>query len=408
MTTNQKDIIDALACSPLSQSDIASEAGVSQPTVSRFMRGEPLRSRTLLKLEGVARAHGLIGGPAPMPSPRQVDPQTVTVTPETTPDPRADCDVCRDDPMPCEACQAIIESAPDTTAPTVVATRSKDETKDRRRAKYQPASKDDAIQTIQGISDLARKAIAAGEMEGTFSIRPQMNSLRLWDEGFSFAGACQLGFFNRLPGEFQTVLVESMRTAGMDENLIMDISKPRLLNTSETIARIMAMPDVFLWVHGPAGSSKTYTVLETIERQKRGHIRWQGSPDATPEDLLGGLTATAGTTSFGMGPLPLCVLNGWTLLVDEVSACRPDVTFEFHAVLEGKPLVLKADGGRVIHPHPEFRIIATDNGIGDGAAVAGGYIGTAAMNEAFRDRWVWLAMPYMSKAKERRILRGTI
>lgn len=157
-----------------------------------------------------------------------------------------------------------------------------------------------------------------------------------------------MAFWDSIPPEFQAVLHEAMLAVGSNTfpaAFMHQLTDEALLDPRETIERVLQMRDLFLWVHGPAGCGKTHTVLETCDGLNRHVIRWQGSTDATPEDLLGGLAARDGNTFYQEGPLPLSMThddgNGCVMLVDEISACRSDVTFEFHAVLEGKPLVLK-------------------------------------------------------------------
>jgi cobaltochelatase CobS len=141
--------------------------------------------------------------------------------------------------------------------------------------------------------------------------------------------------------------------------------------------------------------------MDIAKRLNRKFYRIQGTGDMTVDDLLGGWSAKDGSTYKEMGPLPLAMgFDGepGLLIVDEATAIPSEVLFELHAVLEGAPLVIKKFRGMTIEPKPGFGVMINDNTIGQ--AEANEYVGTNMMNEAFRDRFLFLDYDYMPKDRE--------
>jgi cobaltochelatase CobS len=91
-------------------------------------------------------------------------------------------------------------------------------------------------------------------------------------------------------------------------------------------------------------------------------------------------------TEFRDGILPWAYQNNIALVFDEYDAGRPDVMFVIQRVLESSGRLTLMDQGRVIRPHPAFRLFATANTIGLGDT-SGLYHGTQQINQAQMDRW---------------------
>jgi cobaltochelatase CobS len=161
-----------------------------------------------------------------------------------------------------------------------------------------------------------------------------------------------------------------------------------------------------LYVWGHAGTGKT-TVLEQIcARTRRALIRVQHTLNTEESHILGQWTAQGGATKFELGPLALAMKRGWVYLADEYDFAMPSILAVYQPVLEGKSLVIKeADhANRVIHPHPNFRFMATGNTNGSGDET-GLYQGTSIQNAANYDRFgVVVQMNYMKSDMEIRIL----
>jgi ssDNA-binding Zn-finger/Zn-ribbon topoisomerase 1 len=147
-----------------------------------------------------------------------------------------------------------------------------------------------------------------------------------------------------------------------------------------------------LWLSGPTGSGKTYTVLSVLREMGREYIRFQGGGDVTRETLLGFAALENGTSTFRDGPLTIAARKGLPLVLDEFDKLRDEVQSELAAVLEGNALVLSDNGGERIDLPAGFCIVATANSVGRGEGML--YSGTRTVNEAIRDRFIFMSMQY--------------
>jgi len=157
---------------------------------------------------------------------------------------------------------------------------------------------------------------------------------------------------------------------------------------------------------GPAGCGKSRSVIEMAALTNHPMIRVNLDGQATTQDLIGKPGASAGSTYWIDGALVTAMRKGYWFLADEVDMAEADVLAVLHAITEeGGYLVIKENGGEVVHPHPDFRFFATGNSLGlhDDSGI---YAGTKAMSAALLDRCVVKMMDHASEAKEARILAG--
>ena len=147
------------------------------------------------------------------------------------------------------------------------------------------------------------------------------------------------------------------------------------------------------------------TLWEQIcAKTNRPMIRIQHTGATEESHILGSMAANVDGTYFDPGPLPLAMKYGWIYLADEYDAGFPQSMMVYQPVLEGKPLVIKeapADSEwRVVHPHPNFLIVATGNTNMSGDE-SGLYQGTNIQNAANAERFgIVEEMPYMPKKQE--------
>jgi len=151
---------------------------------------------------------------------------------------------------------------------------------------------------------------------------------------------------------------------------------------------------------GPPGVGKTALVKNITSVMNWASVRYNGSRDSTPMDLVGSMGAKAGSTHFDYGPLPLAMLMGAVFLNDEMDHNPPEVNSVLHSVMEhGGKLLITSNNGEVIEPHDNFRIVATANTRGQGDA-SGIHSAALTQDAAFISRFdvvfdvTWLAAKY--------------
>ena len=163
------------------------------------------------------------------------------------------------------------------------------------------------------------------------------------------------------------------------------------------------------WLYGHTGTGKSTFVTQVAARLCQPMLRINFDSEMTRLDLVGRevLMNDGGVTvsKFVDGVLPTAIAGPYWLLCDEQSYIRADVAFVYQRVLEeGKTLMLTEDGGRTVHPHPFFRIIATCNTKGQGDEF-GCYQGARPQAASFLDRFrPFLEVDYLSREQEQQLI----
>jgi cobaltochelatase CobS len=153
------------------------------------------------------------------------------------------------------------------------------------------------------------------------------------------------------------------------------------------------------YLHGHTGSGKTTLVEQVAARLNWPFMRVNFDSEITRMDLIGRdvLTVEGGATksSFIDGILPQMMSGPYIGCFDEIDFVRPDVGYVMQRALEGNGLLLTEDGGRMVRPHPMFRMIATGNTVGQGDEL-GMYQGARPQSLALLDRFTtWIHVQYM-------------
>ncbi len=158
-------------------------------------------------------------------------------------------------------------------------------------------------------------------------------------------------------------------------------------------------------VVGPSGNGKTDLVEQVCASLSREYVRVNITSQTDEDDLLGGFRLVNGETKYSLGPIPLAMLRGAVVNLDEIDLGGAALMC-LQPVLEGKPIYLKKIG-RYIDPAPGFTVVATANTKGRGDD--GKYAHTSIMNEAMLERFaIMLEQGWADAATERKIVGNVL
>lgn len=176
-----------------------------------------------------------------------------------------------------------------------------------------------------------------------------------------------------------------------------------------TILYAMETKGKHVLLSGPTGSGKTSVVEQVAARLNRPVYRMNFDSDITRAEFVGQMLLKAGTagsiTEFQYGIIPTAMREGAILILDEIDAGNPSVTMALQGPLDGAPLTL-LETGEVIKAHPDFRVFATANTVGQGDET-GLYCGTQPQNYATLNRFKLVELvDYQSADVEMRIVEA--
>jgi cobaltochelatase CobS len=157
---------------------------------------------------------------------------------------------------------------------------------------------------------------------------------------------------------------------------------------------------------GPTGSGKSSLIAQLAARLNWPLRRINLHGETGVSDFLGTHQAKKGEVFFQYGILPTAMREGQILVLEELDAATPEILFSLQGVLEdGGVLTLADNGGEIINPHPDFRLVATANTLGLGDE-SGLYTGTNVLNASHLDRWnVVYAVDYLDAKREAAVIR---
>lgn len=164
-----------------------------------------------------------------------------------------------------------------------------------------------------------------------------------------------------------------------------------------------------LFVSGPTGSGKTSAIIQTAARlnwpvqQITAHSRMEMSDLVGFHSLTSIVPGEIPTMQFQYGPLSIAMRDGHILLINEIDMVDAGELAGLNDVLEGAPLVIAANGGEIIRPHPMFRVVVTANSFGSGDNT-GLYQGVTIQNVASLDRYRFIEVGYTDPDVEMEIL----
>lgn len=154
-----------------------------------------------------------------------------------------------------------------------------------------------------------------------------------------------------------------------------------------------------IYINGESGCGKSDMIAKMADYVGVNFIRINFHVGISESQLIGKFTVKDSQTKFVYGYIPLAMLHGWWVLLDEIDYAQPENLAILQPILEGNPLVVVQNEGEVITPHPNFRIFANGNTKGRGDE-SNSYSGTNFLNASFMDRFSVFEMTYTNKEKE--------
>lgn len=148
---------------------------------------------------------------------------------------------------------------------------------------------------------------------------------------------------------------------------------------------------------GETGVGKTLAVRYLAWKTNNGLRRVNLNGATTVDEFLGKLLINEQGTYWVNGVLVEAMLSGDWILLDEINATLPEIAFCLHSLLDDdRMVVLMEYDGRIVRPHPNFRLFASMN-----PSEEGKYGGTKTLNEALLDRFpVVVRMDYLTEEQE--------
>lgn len=162
-----------------------------------------------------------------------------------------------------------------------------------------------------------------------------------------------------------------------------------------------------LYLTGPTGSGKSSIICQIASYLNLSVQRLTAHSRMEMPELIGHPIVMDGDLIWQDGPLTAAMRHGHVFLLDELDLLDPGTAAGLNGILEGAPLVLAENGGEVVHPHPDFRFIATGNTNGGGDRL-GVHSGTVQQNAAFMDRMWVIEVGYAPAEIEQSILKEVV
>lgn len=142
---------------------------------------------------------------------------------------------------------------------------------------------------------------------------------------------------------------------------------------------------------GPTGSGKT-VLAETLSKllhQPMHSINC--SVDLDLEGIVGYNTITStpngSEVTFIDGPLMKAMKKGHLLYIDEINMAKPETLPLLHGALDYRKMITNPFTQEVVKGDENFRVIA---------AINEGYVGTSELNEALKNRFIIIDVPYIN------------
>jgi MoxR-like ATPase len=151
---------------------------------------------------------------------------------------------------------------------------------------------------------------------------------------------------------------------------------------------------------GESGVGKTSAIRYLAQQTNHALRRINLNGGTTADELVGRNGINEKGTYWIDGVLTECLRNGYWLVLDEINAALPEVTFILHSLLDddGYVVLTEKPDGEIVRPHPNFRVFATCN--------PASYAGTKEMNTALLSRFhICIFANFPSEEVEKNIVK---
>jgi MoxR-like ATPase len=150
--------------------------------------------------------------------------------------------------------------------------------------------------------------------------------------------------------------------------------------------------DKNVMITGPSGCGKTQLIMQLARTLGFPCIRFNFNGDTRASHLLGQQRPAMIDGGMGLtfveGDAVQAARLGYWLYCDEIDMASPHVLGVLHPLLEeGHRTIHIPETGETVHAHPDFRIFAAGNTIGNRRAHAGRFAGTTSLNSALLSRF---------------------
>jgi cobaltochelatase CobS len=168
--------------------------------------------------------------------------------------------------------------------------------------------------------------------------------------------------------------------------------------------------DLLLWWYsgdralkliGHTGTGKTEMIKQFCAYLNLPLLMPSATPRTEAAQLIGGMAPSSEGFVYMDAALGIAARHGVLALIDEYNVIDPGEATGLNAFLEGNPYTIHETGETLV-PHPEFRIVATQN------PKTSGYRGRNTQDLANDDRFVDLVVPYMDAGQEVELLSNDI
>lgn len=168
---------------------------------------------------------------------------------------------------------------------------------------------------------------------------------------------------------------------------------------NKKIIKMAIEKDVPILLRGETGTGKSSIMREISEAVNIPLSRVNLNGQTSVDEFVGKWLVKDGATYWVDGVLISAMKKGHIIIVEEINAALPEILFVLHSLLDdNKCVTLTEKDGEIIHPHPDFRFIATCNPSEE-------YVGTKELNKAFISRFACvLEFNYPNAKTEAKIL----